>query len=196
MRPWILLGSLLLVATLAVVTLIRTRVPPSEPGPTLDALLVQPDSSLDPDSEGGRTYRPFIVLQTGSRLVLNASDVSRFSPDGGVEWTTPTRTSRLQTSGGLITLEDGGVVALCYHRMSDSGAQLVRLDSRTGERTWESYCSGLGVFHSEYYHVADVQAVGEHLRVMSRGSSGAFVEILELKTGKSVGRREWLPRFE
>jgi outer membrane protein assembly factor BamB len=127
-------------------------------------------------------------LAEGDRLVLTSRDVVRLADAGGVKWSVPFRHREWIAGGGFVPLPDGGVVAFLYGRINDSGVQLLRFDPDNGRQLWKTYCDRVGVAHSEYYHRAIVKSVGDHLRVTSRGSYGTFVEVLNWRDGRSVGR--------
>jgi hypothetical protein len=87
-----------------------------------------------------------------------------------------------------VPLPGGDLVAFVHGRIYDSGVQLVRLDRGDGRRVWEAICSPLGVFHSQYRHTAAVAVAGGRLTVTSKGSYGAFVEVLDARDGKQLSR--------
>jgi hypothetical protein len=126
-------------------------------------------------------------LAGGDRLILTSRDVVRLSDAGDVKWSAPFQEQEWIAGGGFVPLSDGDIVAFLYGRINDSGVQLVRLDPVTGER-WAAYCKQLGTMHSEYSHTAVVKPVGDYLRVTSRGSHGTFVEVIDSRDGRSVGR--------
>jgi hypothetical protein len=83
---------------------------------------------------------------------------------------------------------DGDLVAFLYCGIADSGVEVMRLNSATGKVVWRADCAPLGVKHSAYQHEATVAAEGDALRVTSRGSSGTFVEVLDLGSGRQLER--------
>jgi hypothetical protein len=91
-------------------------------------------------------------------------------------------------TAAVLTLADGGLLEFRYGPISDSGVHLRRLDRQDGGVVWEQRCPGLGVGHSEYEHRVVVQIEGRTARVISRGSYGAFVERLDLDSGKRLAR--------
>jgi hypothetical protein len=91
-------------------------------------------------------------------------------------------------AGQLLKLPGGDVVAYRYGRICDSGVGLMRLDPCKGRTRFNAYCERLGVGHSANSHTATVTVEKGALKVVSRGSSGTFVEILEMDTGKRISR--------
>jgi hypothetical protein len=78
-----------------------------------------------------------------------------------------------------------------YGRICDSGVQVLRVDVKNGASVWQTACRGLLVGHSEYHHQAGIVSVdGKFLQVLSKGSSGSFLEALYLPSGLSVLRKE------
>jgi hypothetical protein len=123
------------------------------------------------------------------RVFLTSQDVVCRTPDDKTHWAVPFRNRQGFAGGGLMDVDGGDLVAYLYGQISDSGVQVVRLNPQTGQEVWQTYCSGLGVWHSQYSHKATVLLDRDHLKVTSRGSEGTFVELLDIQTGQSLGRR-------
>jgi outer membrane protein assembly factor BamB len=136
-----------------------------------------------------RFNRPVLAalpLEQGG-VVLTSHEVMRFSAAGECRWAAPLE-QRWLPGGGLVEVGGGGLVAFLYCPIADSGVQLVRFDVATGKVVWRARCAPLGADHSKYRHEVRVTLQGERLRVTSKGSSGTFVELLDLKTGKRLER--------
>jgi outer membrane protein assembly factor BamB len=123
------------------------------------------------------------------RVFLTSRDVVCRTPDDKTRWVVPFREREWIAGGDLMNVDASEVVAYLYGRISDSGVQVVRLNPQTGQEVWQTYCSALGVGHSQYYHDATVRLGGDRLKVTSWGSHGTFVELLNLETGLTLGRR-------
>lgn len=95
--------------------------------------------------------------------------------------------------GGIRLLSDGDVLAFWYDRWMDSGVEVVRVNSKTGEVTWESSCLPLGVRHARY-HCAKLETREATARITGQSSSGTFFEILDLQTGRQLKRDVTLSR--
>lgn len=104
---------------------------------------------------------------------------------------------------GTLPVEDGGVLVFYYSPLSDSGVDLQRLGP-DGRIIWEQRCDPIAVkWHSSYLHRVSVFVEGRTIRVVSRGSHGAFVERLSLRSGQRLARSvrkpidwpEWWPRW-
>jgi outer membrane protein assembly factor BamB len=121
------------------------------------------------------------------RVLLTGTDVAYLPRAGKARWVTPLPKGYPLGDGGLLEVP-GGVVAFCYGSISDSGVNVVRLDQATGKVVWRAGCAPLGVPHSQYLHRATVAVEGARLRVTSEGSSGTFVEELDLRTGTRLSR--------
>jgi outer membrane protein assembly factor BamB len=124
----------------------------------------------------------------GDVVFLTSKNVVRVTAKDKVAWTLPFDHHQWIAGGQLIDLADGDAIAFQFGRISDSGVSLIRFNPTNGKEKWRLHCGGLGVSHSEYSHTATVAIEGEKLRVTSEGSSGTFVEILDLKTGRQLER--------
>jgi outer membrane protein assembly factor BamB len=161
-----------------------------------DLFLVQ--STEDPRGKGlsllidrkGRVRHRFdrqVVDGLGQGIFLTSRDVIRLSAGGKVLWRVPLKHQWI-AGGGLQRLPGGDVVAFLHGRISDSGVEVVRFHPVTGRVVWRARCAPLGVGHSEYSHRVAVAVEGERARVTSRGSSGTFVEVLDLRSGRQLRR--------
>jgi len=88
----------------------------------------------------------------------------------------------------LAVTPAGDVVLAEWHRIADSGVALAAYGGANGEPVWTRSVGGLEVPHSKYNHHVDLMMRGKHLAVVSHGSAGAFVELVEPGTGKAVHR--------
>jgi outer membrane protein assembly factor BamB len=122
------------------------------------------------------------------RVFLNDREVVRLSPDGKARWATPLSQREWGAEGGLVEVGGGNLVAFLYCGIADSGVQLVRVNAATGKAAWRARCNPLGVDHSKYRHTATATVEGGRLRVTSVGSSGTFIEVLDMGTGKRLER--------
>jgi hypothetical protein len=87
----------------------------------------------------------------------------------------------------VVELPGGDFILANWGAINDSGVDLVRLHP-DGTPVWHSCASPLGVGHSEYEHLAYVEARGDALFVASEGSYGAFLEKLSVATGERERR--------
>jgi hypothetical protein len=120
------------------------------------------------------------------RVFLSDQDVGRLSPAEKARWRTPLTFPKGEgrVAGGLVELPRGDLIAFRYRPTADSEVHLVRIKAGTGEVVWRARCDSLGGGPSKYFHYATVAVDGDGLRVTSRGTSGGFVEVLDLRTGK------------
>jgi outer membrane protein assembly factor BamB len=132
------------------------------------------------------------VAEVGNdRLFLTSAEVRRVTPDDKTVWSAPFESHNWIAGGSIIEAPGGDRLAFLYCRIANSGVQVMRFDPASGEVRWQTWCGGLsGVMHSAYRHDATAEWVGERLRVISRGSAGAFVEWLDGGTGKRIRRGE------
>jgi hypothetical protein len=94
-----------------------------------------------------------------------------------------------------IRLEDGDWLVYRYRPVSDSGAQVYRMDSTMSKRRWYARCKGLGQSHEQFGNKVDANVVGTQVVITchTQGGEGGegnwFVERLELATGKQIERK-------
>jgi hypothetical protein len=86
-----------------------------------------------------------------------------------------------------VDLPGGDLLAFLYGEISDSGVRVMRLRP-DGTVVWQSFCAPLGVSHSIYRHDASVAVEGGQVKVVSRGSYGEFVEVLDAQSGRQIRR--------
>jgi hypothetical protein len=127
-------------------------------------------------------------LLAEDRVFLTSHDVVCRTPEDKTRWAVPFKDRGWIGGGGLMDVDGRDLLAFVYDKFSDSGVQVVRVNPQTSQEVWRTYCSPLGVAHSEYFHAATVRVEGDHLKVTSHGA-GTFVELLDLQTGQRLGRR-------
>jgi outer membrane protein assembly factor BamB len=145
------------------------------------------------DKKGDIRHRLDRQLVTAKRLgddliFLTSKDVLRVSATDKSVWSVPFEHHEWIAGGGFVDVPGGDVVAFRYCHIADSGVDVIRLNPASGKEIWKVHCSGLRVRHSEYSHEAFVRVDGENLQVTSEGSSGTFIETLNLKTGRQIDR--------
>jgi hypothetical protein len=183
----------------------RTPLPLTEfdPAPIRDVaglLLLESDGfstgwrALLIDSEGQIRHRFDRQVVAGIRdgedhIILTDRNVVRITADDKTKWTAPFSRTEFVARGGMVVLVDGDLLAFLYCAISDSGVQVLRLDPLTGRQVWQTHIDPLGVAHSKYHHEASIRVVGGQVKVTSRASSGTFVELLDLRTGRPLQRK-------
>ena len=123
-----------------------------------------------------------------NRILISSRDVVCLAPDGKTRWTTAFERREFCAGGGLVSIPGGDLVAFLYGSIGDTGVHVMRLDPSQGKVAWRGYCEGLGVAHSIYSHHAYVTVEDGQIRVNSQGSSGNFVEQLDIETGRQLKR--------
>jgi hypothetical protein len=126
------------------------------------------------------------------RVLLTCDALVRLSPTGKVRWSAPFEGGPAYAGGQVLELPGGDLLASRYWCFADAGVEVVRLGRADGVEVWRAYCAGLGVAHSNYRHRAEVEIDGEFVKVTSRGLSGTFVELLDLGSGRQLGREQRL----
>jgi outer membrane protein assembly factor BamB len=146
------------------------------------------------DRKGTVRYRfPHPVLDGRTigedRVFLTTHDLCRVDARGKRTWRIAEAHGDPLGGGGLVSAA-GELLIFRFGAIHDSGVQLMRVDPRTGKQRWSATCKPLGVGHSKYLHRASVTVDAQRLLVISRGSYGSFVEVLDLGTGKQLERRQ------
>lgn len=76
------------------------------------------------------------------------------------------------------------------HNPSASGASVAAVDLKTGKELWKTHLKGIGpVSHFEYSNYLNMEADRDTITVFGNESFGKYVEILDTKTGKTVGHK-------
>jgi hypothetical protein len=137
-----------------------------------------------------RSYRRILDgVQVGeSRLLVTSKSVVCLWASGQTKWE---RMFEWRENGGrMLKGADGTLLAYLYGPISDSGVQVMRIRIEDGMVLWQVYCDPLGTTHSAYGHDADVTCDDKTVMVRSAGSSGSWVEVLDVQSGKRVSRGE------
>jgi hypothetical protein len=98
--------------------------------------------------------------------------------------------------GSLSTpfVERDGILYYALYYTTTSGCDIVAFDLKRAKRLWQSPLQGTGVlFHSIYYNEVRF-GPPEHkevLMVYGREAGGRYIEIVDLKTGKTVGHKQF-----
>jgi hypothetical protein len=71
-----------------------------------------------------------------------------------------------------------------------TGCQVMAVDLTSGKQLWQTRLRGIGpVTHSRYNNLVNIETDGRVVIVRGNESSGRYVEILDTKTGKTVGHK-------
>jgi hypothetical protein len=127
--------------------------------------------------------------EAGREYYLTGDDVRQLTAEGLERWRVPFPRSQ-DHAGGDLRIMGGELIASLCGRISDSGVQVARIDRNHGTLVWATDCQGLRVEHSEYHHETKLKLIdGRFIEVLSKGSKGCFVEVLDLSSGISVFRK-------
>ena len=81
------------------------------------------------------------------------------------------------------------LVYTLYHQGA-SGAAVVAVDLKSGKELWKTELKGIGpVSHFKYRNLLNVEASRDTVTVFGNESLGKYVEILDTKSGKTVGHK-------
>jgi hypothetical protein len=163
----------------------------------------QEPASLLVDRTGTIAYRfsrELVVAAEvrGSRLLaLTTKRVALFQRDGSTVWSSSegrVPDYRRHTSGDIVVLPGGDVLAWSYGRSSSRPTLLTRVRSRDGHVIWRRDAIGPALTdHSLYSKTTHVEVRGDWALIADVESSGRFLEVLALETGAVL--RTWkLPR--
>jgi hypothetical protein len=76
-----------------------------------------------------------------------------------------------------------------YHP-SSSGCTLIATDLETGKQLWKSHLKGIGpIDHTKYSNSVILELDKDVIRVWGKEAFGDYLEIVDRKTGKTVGHR-------
>jgi hypothetical protein len=85
---------------------------------------------------------------------------------------------------------NGDTLVFARYHFSASGATIVAVDLPTGKELWATRLEGLGpIQHSAYRNLLNLDAQSDVVTVFGNESQGRYVEILDAKTGKTVGHK-------
>jgi outer membrane protein assembly factor BamB len=118
----------------------------------------------------------------GTRVLLTDKRVLAIDAAGKVVWRGPATRNSFVGGADFAELPGGDLIVANYGAISDSGVDVVRLRG-DGSVMWHASAAPLMVSHSEYLHLAYIEVRGNHLFVISEGSSGAFLERMSIATG-------------
>ena len=92
--------------------------------------------------------------------------------------------------GTVFTESDGVLYYADFHPLS-SGCAFVAFDLKAGKELWHAELKGLGpISHSKYRNGVRLEWVSpEAIAVYGKESAGRYVEIVDRKTGKTVGHK-------
>jgi outer membrane protein assembly factor BamB len=122
------------------------------------------------------------------RVLLTSQRVVRLLASGQSQWERVFEWR--ERGGGVVMPGDGTLLAYLYGPNSDSGAQVMRIRIEDGAVMWQVYCQRRGFRHFRYSHNVDAIVDEKTVTVRSAGSSGSWVEVLDLQTGKQLKRED------
>ncbi len=101
-----------------------------------------------------------------------------------VAWTGHYR-SVFTSSGDVLVYADFG--------HGRTGCTLIACDLKTGKQLWKTPLQGLGpIPHSRYSNSVNLEIINsDAVRVFGDESAGQYLEIVDLKSGKTVGHRRY-----
>jgi hypothetical protein len=92
-----------------------------------------------------------------------------------------------------VFTSSGDVLVHADFHPSRTGCALVAFDLKNGKQLWRTDLKGLGpIPHSRYSNSVNLDILDKDaVRVFGKESAGQYLEIVDLKTGKTVGHRTY-----
>jgi hypothetical protein len=126
-------------------------------------------------------------FQSALKLVQTATDRTirvRIEPTGKeiCSW--------VENGHGVVLVRNDVLYRADYHQMS-TGCAIVAFDLKAGKPLWRTSLKGLGeIDHSKYFNRVWMDQVDERvLAVYGKESAGNYVELVDFKTGHTVGNK-------
>jgi outer membrane protein assembly factor BamB len=86
----------------------------------------------------------------------------------------------------------GDTLVYASFHPSANGATMIAVDLKTGKELWKTSLKGIGlVSHFAYRNYLNMEADADTITVFGNESFGKYVEILDTKTGKTVGHKKF-----
>ena len=88
---------------------------------------------------------------------------------------------------------NGDVLVYAAYHPSSSGCAVVAYDLKNKKQLWKADLKGIGpIDHFRYSNSVNLEIVNnDAVRVFGNESAGQYLEIVDLKTGKTVGHRNY-----
>jgi outer membrane protein assembly factor BamB len=129
------------------------------------------------------------VPRDGGWLVSTSSRLALLDEKGEAKWEVANdHADWYPFDSRRMTLVGEDIYLWYWGPISDSGVEVRRVSAKTGEAAWTAKCDPVGVSHSKYHHLAYIERRGDRLIVVSQGSYGWFIEVLNTADGKQVHR--------
>jgi hypothetical protein len=129
------------------------------------------------------------IPRAGGWLVSTTSRLAMLNEKGDAQWEVANEHADWYPfDSRQMLLVNDDIYIWYWGPISDSGVEVRRISIETGKATWTAKCEAVGVSHSKYRHVAYIELRGEKLIVVSQGSYGWFVEVLNTANGKQLHR--------
>jgi len=92
-------------------------------------------------------------------------------------------------TAGVVPIDGGDIVVYAWIEIADSGVAVTRVSGENGKTVWHRDLEPLGAVHSKYRHVAYAEVRDDELVVVSQGSYGSWLEVLDSQSGRK--KRRW-----
>ncbi len=94
-----------------------------------------------------------------------------------------------------VFVRRGDVLYLADFNPITSGCSIVAFDLKAGKPVWRTHLVGIAVAHSKYRNLINLDVDDKHLTIYGNEMGGRYIELLDFKTGATVGHRvmDWRP---
>lgn len=161
------------------------------PAPAVDYQKVADATEWKWSEQGGTVGHSVLTCESAYDVRLEVKATKRrevkvtFSKDGKDAFT-------LNGHRNTVFRVAGDTLVYARFHPSATGAAMVAVDLRTGKQLWKTDLKGIGpVSHFAYSNYLNLEADGDTVTVFGNEASGKYVEILDAKTGKTVGHKKF-----
>ena len=86
----------------------------------------------------------------------------------------------------------GDTLVFAHFSPVSNGAELIAFDLKTGKQLWDTKLRGIGlVMHFSYRNRVNMEISNGTVTVFGNESFGKYVEIVDMKTGKTIGHKKF-----
>ena len=93
----------------------------------------------------------------------------------------------------VVILPSSSLICQPDFHPSSSGCAVLAFDLKTQKQLWKTTLKGLGpIAHFRYANSVNLEIINNNaVRIFGNESAGQYLEIVDLKTGKTVGHQKY-----
>ena len=102
-------------------------------------------------------------------------------------------------SGHLNTVftRSKDIVYIAEFSYAATGCSVVAIDLKSRKPVWKTQLEGIGpTDHTEYVNLVNIETDGKRIVVNGNEGNGRYVEVLDIKTGKTLANKKLEPDIE